>query len=54
VLLASYPALSLHEMDINKMLAELRREREQVEEAIIVLSGLHSAGAEGEVGHLLG
>jgi hypothetical protein len=30
-------ALSLHEMDINKMLAELRTEREQVEEAIIVL-----------------
>jgi hypothetical protein len=30
-------ALSLHEMDINKMLTELRTEREQVEEAIIVL-----------------
>jgi hypothetical protein len=30
-------ALSLHEMDINKMLAELRAEREQVDEAIIVL-----------------
>ena len=33
-------ALSLHEMDINKMLAELRAEREQVEEAIIVLERL--------------
>jgi hypothetical protein len=33
-------ALSLHEMDINKMLAELRAEREQVDEAIIVLERL--------------
>jgi len=35
VLLASSRAVSLHEVDINKMLAELRAEREQVEEAII-------------------
>jgi hypothetical protein len=33
-------ALSLPEMDINKMLAELRTEREQVEEAIMVLERL--------------
>jgi hypothetical protein len=33
-------ALSLHEMDINKMLEELRTEREQVEEAIMVLERL--------------
>jgi hypothetical protein len=33
-------ALSLHEMDINKLLAELRAERVQVEEAIIVLERL--------------
>jgi hypothetical protein len=32
--------LSLHEMDINKMLEELRAEREHVEEAIIVLERL--------------
>jgi hypothetical protein len=35
-------ALSLHEMDINKMLAELRTERVQVEEAIVVLERLAS------------
>jgi hypothetical protein len=40
VLLASSRALSLHEMDINKMLAELRADREQVEEAIMVLERL--------------
>ena len=40
VLVASSPALSLHEMDILKMLAELRAEREQIEEAIIVLERL--------------
>jgi hypothetical protein len=33
-------ALSLHEMDINKMLEELRAEQEHVEEAIIVLERL--------------
>ena len=33
-------ALSLHEMDINKMLADLRTEREQIEEAIVVLERL--------------
>jgi hypothetical protein len=34
----------LHEMDINKMFAELRTEREQVEEAIVVLERMASGG----------
>jgi hypothetical protein len=41
-------------MDIHKMLGELRTEREQVEEAIIVLERWHAARAKGAVVHLLG
>ena len=36
------------------MLGELRTEREQVEEAIIVLERWHAARAKGAVVHLLG
>jgi hypothetical protein len=41
-------------MDFNKMLAELRAEREQVEEAIMVLERLGRGRAEGAVVRLLG
>ncbi len=33
-------------MDINKMLAELRAEREQIEEAIMTLNGWHADAAK--------